>query len=75
MSQRQTIRCPNCHCRDCRTTHTTPAVRMIAGQARHLTRRRKVCRHCGTVFYTLEVWETLPEEPAEDDDPWQTRLT
>ena len=45
---RRGIVCPQCGCRDLRTTNTEP---LRGGRVR----RRKTCRHCGRKVVTYEV--------------------
>lgn len=40
------IRCPKCHCRDCRVTRTAKIDAFI--------RRERVCRNCGHKLVTFE---------------------
>lgn len=58
--QRHSVRCPTCNCADCRTTNTHGDEFSVFGKSKG-TRRRRVCRHCGTAFTTFEY----AEEPKE----------
>lgn len=50
--------CPRCQCRELFVT----GVRQIYGNRK---RRRRECRHCGQIIYTLErVIDSRPPEPA-----------
>jgi len=55
--------CPNCGCKHCPTTNTYTRKIIFRGREKTFVRRRKICRHCGTAFYSQE---RLEEELLEE---------
>jgi transcriptional regulator NrdR family protein len=58
------VTCLQCGCHHCPVTHSTEYEYTFRGKKHTMMRRRRVCRHCGRVFYTKEA----PEEPEELKD-------
>ena len=58
--------CVQCGCRHCPVSHTIPREISYRGKKYKRTRRRRVCRNCGYVFYTNEVSEDdIPEDKID----------
>jgi len=73
MTEKESIRCPVCWCRYCPVVNTYPRQVIFRGKAKTIIRRRRVCRHCGLPFYTIETYEAeaspgLPEDASPLDN-------
>lgn len=82
MSREDGMECRACGCRQSYVQNTYKTTITWRGRTRTHIRRRRVCRHCGVSFHTVEVPEdgdrigipepdeNTPETPPETDNPF-----
>lgn len=69
------VECPQCGCRHCPANGSQTQTIQYRGRPRKFQRRWRVCRHCGTGFWSREFIEDQTPAPSTTGDvnPLYTR--
>ena len=69
------IRCKYCNCSHCPVINVEHREFKCGGKTIIKTRRRRVCRHCNTPFYTVEQYEQEDTIGVPENEPENTTET